>query len=319
MLTLDDLQQEPQQLFFSSATGEEMKVHMFPSWCCYSKYLEAYCSHRWPRRNPINLPEGISIRAVSDILLFIANRYPPFKPEEDADRLAEYMQASNFLQCHDMPIHPKFLYDRIPQCHPTLLLRRPRPGQGELNTPIGWKVISSRHYSSLGRSPTGYGAATVSSKPQRGFKLVVELLGLWSKADKLLLGGLPHSKSVSDHLDEPAGLWFSVSSGRLLLDGKNLVKGPLLHACPLKGRKPAGSHWGFELREDGHVQVGVPSSGSKIQWIPTDYVHSDCNLMPGLLLQPHVRQNYSAAEVLIKEVTNASDRDCPDDDGVTPH
>jgi hypothetical protein len=287
------------------------------------------------REAPLQLPDNVTLRGAKDVMLCMYNGEPPFAPHTDEVRRQKFVSAALYFDLA-IAVDPAFLRYDAPQRHPALELHLP-----DDEADLGWLIISSR-------KPSGtcfkyaaedlYVAARLTMIRMKSFRIVVALEGHWDEKDKLLLGALPLSDSINqEFMLKPhpisdgsptsgrvptSGIWFSISSGRLLAqDGRNLVPHGL-SGFPRGGRpKNHGDRWGFEITSHGKFQVGMPdpSHDGGLHWLP---VNIDCawlaaawpcytaDYSPALLLQPHTRQHDGRiAGVRVVEVSSRSSQE----------
>lgn len=323
MFNLADLLQSPVGLHLSSDDGSTT-VHVHPNLLTpISEFMATLFSGRWPsdcQTQHVSLPPNVTLRGAMDLILFMHNGCPPFAAQCDESRRLEFVAAVDYFGLRrdrlQVPLDPAFLYRDAPPRHPSLELEPPKEGGNGR-----WRIISSRKAAAncFGyANHRSYVAARLRTGPMNSFRFVVELEGHWQRKDRLLLGGLPLACSLNDEYiltsDPPkwsdrksrpiSGVWFSVSSGRVLGGhGQRLYQ-----ATGDQGAKQPGTQFGFEVTPFC-VRVGTTNSTGTLEWhaVSVDSGDFDVEYSPALLFQPHARQDDLMAAVSIVEVTDIDD------------
>mmetsp|Transcript_97022 Transcript_97022/g.175313 ORF Transcript_97022/g.175313 Transcript_97022/m.175313 type:complete len:347 (-) Transcript_97022:83-1123(-) len=341
-LQVHDLRKKPVEVTFVSADGTDKdSFYLFPSWIQFSEYLSIMDSIPGDYME-VMLPKAVSLTSVTDVLLYIVDQQLRFDSAADEQRRSGFVMAWDFLSCRLMPVHlpvnPPFS-----GYHSQLCVRRSQGSDD--HGPKNWQVVSSwprllppphlRPFVNTCFLPAVLDTLWPTDCP--AFKLVVELGSDWGSNDKLLLGGLPPDCSASawyavspkpgfQGVKALKGVWFSVRSGRLLSDCRrnastSFFEGPI-PGVPDGAIMEAGSRWGFAVRSDGQVSVGIPIKDNNesdnsnydnnyndegVQWISVaSYSHgADRPMRPSLMLQPRERNTRTEVVVCIKSFTTS--------------
>eukprot|EP00928_Gymnodinium_smaydae_P022964 TRINITY_DN19127_c0_g1_i1.p1 TRINITY_DN19127_c0_g1~~TRINITY_DN19127_c0_g1_i1.p1 ORF type:complete len:241 (+),score=16.58 TRINITY_DN19127_c0_g1_i1:66-725(+) len=207
----------------------------------------------------------------------------------------------------------------VPQVHPYLLLR-PR---SDSHTQRQFDVISSRKPSTRTVFPCArtktYVPVCHIYRRMKGFFFEVELRGLWTRRDRVLIGALSSKCSVNMEYvlqqeplqQEPpvsaiSGVWFCVSSRSLIFAGGEKLYCAELPSLPAK---KSGVRLAFKLDCSGQVWIGVcAKDGDKkeMRAVGPQLEELVGESAPAILLQPHTRANEAneAAVVRLDKVTD---------------
>eukprot|EP00928_Gymnodinium_smaydae_P064681 TRINITY_DN47958_c0_g1_i1.p1 TRINITY_DN47958_c0_g1~~TRINITY_DN47958_c0_g1_i1.p1 ORF type:complete len:309 (-),score=30.97 TRINITY_DN47958_c0_g1_i1:204-1130(-) len=300
-LTAEDLASGTCKLVLISAEsgGRQRVVHMYKSVVRRaSGYLDTLLSDRWlsssgANEYVINLPTRVTLAGVVDVLLFALNGVPSFSAQEDERRRREFAFAADFLI---LKLHLEPAYRRMyPQVHPSLLSQV-------------CDIVSSRG-SPVRLLPRRTYALARLSALRGSFRMIVEIKGNWFKRDRLLLGACPAGCAVDAAYvlgENPArglpigGVWFTVTSKRLI-SGERLNL-PCADFLPYLPGKQKGTKWGFELKPDGQIRIGVETWNGELRWHAVGPRFAKLVGEPALLLQPRARVSNANGMAVVRVV-----------------